>query len=99
MWSTPGSSRVSGEHKGRDAVFAVFQLCGELTRGRMGLELEDLEVQGDGTVVTVHRLTAERDGRGKLDIRETETWTIEDGKVARVDEAASDLADSDSFWS
>jgi len=47
----------------------------------------------------VHRLTAERDGRGKLDIRETETWTIEDGKVARVDEAASDLAASDSFWS
>ena len=61
--------------------------------------MEDLEVQADGTVVTVHRVIAERDGRGKLDIRETETWTIEDGKVARVDEAASDLAASDSFWS
>ncbi|MFN2593311.1 MAG: nuclear transport factor 2 family protein [Actinomycetota bacterium] len=97
VWSSPGNSQISGDHKGRDEVLALFGLCGELTQGNLSVELLSINVAADGTVVTVHRVKGERDGNS-LDVLETETGTIEDGHIARVEEGYSNQAASDDFW-
>lgn len=98
VFSVPGSNRLSGDHKGRDAMFALFGLVGELTVGKISVSPVAVTAVGNATVVSTHRLEAERDGK-KLDIYETETITIdEDGKVTRFDESTSDQDASDAFW-
>jgi len=99
VWSVPGTSKLAGDHKGKDAIFALFALCGELSGGTMQLTgPETVDARGDDKVVSTHRVTAERGGK-KLDVLETETFTIANGKIARVDEAVSDQQASDEFWS
>jgi ketosteroid isomerase-like protein len=97
VWKTPGNSQIAGERKGHEEIFALFALCHELSGGTMEIVPQTIEAKGDGTVVSTHRLTAERDGK-KLDVVETETMTLADGKLTRVDEAVSDQAANDAFW-
>lgn len=99
VWSVPGNNKISGEHKGRDEVLALFGLCGELTQGKMELTLQTVDVEADGNVVATHHLHAERPDGRTLDITETERFTIENGKIARADESVSDPAANDTFWS
>ncbi len=99
VWSTPGNNPTSGDHKGQEEVFAVFAKCGELTEGNMHLELIDVTVNGPTNVTSRHNLFAERPDGRKLEVVETESWTIEDGNITRVDESISDLAANDVFWS
>jgi uncharacterized protein (TIGR02246 family) len=97
VWSVPGNSRLSGDHKGQDAVFALFALCGELSGGTLVVDPMTIESTGDNTVVSTHRVTAQR-GDKKLDVVETENVTIENGKLTRADESVSDQKASDAFW-
>ena len=94
----PGNNQTSGEHKGIDEVLAVYGKIFELSGGTFKAELESLTPKGD-TVAAVHHSTAERDGK-KLDVRETLTFTIEDGKYARLDSSFSpeDQKAEDEFW-
>src|SRR5437870_12004371 len=71
VWSVPGNSRISGEHKGQDAVLALFGLCGELSEGTLQVEPISITAQGDDRVIATHRVTAER-ARVRLDVTETE---------------------------
>jgi hypothetical protein len=97
VWSVPGTSRLSGDHKGQEAVFALFGLCGELTGGNLQVIPETITAVGDGKVVSTHRVLAQR-GDTKLDVVETEHLTIENGKLTRADESVADQAVSDAFW-
>ncbi len=95
--SVPGNNQISGEHKGRDAVFAMYGKLFDLTGGNMEVELEDVEVDGDNRVITTHHNTAER-GDKKLDSRSNLDFTIENGKITRIDESNDDQAAEDAFW-
>jgi ketosteroid isomerase-like protein len=99
VWNVAGNNRISGEHKGQEEVFALFALCGELTAGNMELTLETVDVEPDGNVVSTHHLHAARPDGRTLDTTETERFTVEGGKIVRVDESVSDPAASDAFWS
>ena len=93
----PGHNQISGEYKGRDAVFAMYGKLFDLTGGNMEVELEDVEVDGDSRVVATHHNTAERDGK-TLDSHSTLDFTIEDSKITRIDESNDDQAAEDAFW-
>ena len=97
IWSVAGNSQISGDHKGQDAVFSLFALCGELTGGNLEVVPETITAKGDDTVVSTHRVLAKR-GDKQLNVTETENITIKDGKIAKAVESVSDQAESDAFW-
>jgi uncharacterized protein len=98
VWNVPGNSRTSGSHKGQEDVFKLFALCGEISEGTMAVELESIKAVGDNTVVSTHHLTGYRSDGLRLDTHETETWTIENDRISRVDESVEDQAAADAFF-
>ncbi len=42
VWHLPGSSVLSGEHRGREAVFSVFRRMGELSGGTFHTDVHDI---------------------------------------------------------
>lgn len=95
----PGDNRFTGEHKGKDAVFAFYGGIAEASGGTYKADLQTVEEKGDDTVVSTHRGTAERGGQ-KLDVTETITFTIRDGKIAKLVSLFSpeDEKAEDAFW-
>jgi ketosteroid isomerase-like protein len=99
VWNSPGNSRISGHYEGQDAVFKLFAVCGEITEGgSLSVDLETLKTVGENTVITTHRVLAARQDGAKLDVHETETVTVENGHITRVDESVDDEDASDAFW-
>jgi hypothetical protein len=96
--SVPGTSRVSGEHKGVDGVLGYYATLFELTNGTLKADLQSAKDEGAGKVVAVHHLTAQRDGKS-YDQNETLTFTFVGGKISRLDESHPDQAAFDSFFS
>jgi len=94
----PGSAVVSGDHKGRDAVLAMYGKLVEMSQGTIQVELEDLLSDGGDRVIAVHRATAERQGQ-KVTSREALLFTIVDGKVAEVQDFFTDIAAMSALWS
>jgi uncharacterized protein (TIGR02246 family) len=98
VWITPGDSRISGTYKGQEDVFKVFALCGEISEGTMSIELGSIKAAGANTVISDHRVTAHRHDGATLDVHETETWTVEDGRITRVDESNDNPQAMDAFF-
>ena len=96
VWTLPGRSPISGEHRGRRAIRAVLSRLGPLSSGTFRAELVDVAV-GDGQLVAVQHATGERDGR-RLDITACQLITIEDGRIARIRGHYSDQYALDEFW-
>ncbi len=96
----PGDNRFTGEHKGRDAVFAYYGAIFEVSGGTYAAELQSVEEKGDDTVVSSHHATAQR-GDQKLDTTETLTFTIKDGKIRKLVSSFGNPEDEkaeDAFW-
>jgi len=96
-WHTPGRSRLAGDHKGRDAVFAQFgRYVGE-TGGTFKANLLQVLKGDDGHVVGVHRNTAERNGK-RLDVVCCVVFEFKDGRAIDGREFVHDLYAWDEFW-
>lgn len=93
-----GSNPLSGDYKGVDDILAYYGQLFELSGGTFSAELKSLTVEGDDTVVAVHRDKGERNGK-TLDQDETLTFTLADGKFIELSEHHSDPATYDDFWS
>jgi len=93
-----GNSQVAGEYQGVDAILRYYGKLFELSDGTFSADLESTKAEGDDTVVATHRDRGRR-GDKTLDQDETLTFTIADGKFARVVEKHSDQATYDAFWS
>ncbi len=94
--SVPGNNQITGDYKGVDDVLAFYGKLFELTDGSMSVELKSVKVDGD-KVAAVHNAKAERAGK-KFDGETTLNFTIEAGKIARIDEVPSDQKAEDEFW-
>ncbi|MSO79602.1 MAG: nuclear transport factor 2 family protein [Acidimicrobiia bacterium] len=94
--SVPGSNQIAGDYKGRDAVLAFYGKLFELTGGNMSVDLKTVTVDGN-KVAAVHRAKAAIADR-TIDSDTTLNFTMEDGRVARIDEVPSDQAAEDDFW-
>ena len=96
-WHWPGNHPVSGEHRGRDAVFAAFMKFAELSGGTLKLEVHDV-VANDEHAVALNRSTGSREGRS-LDAGDVDVYHVKDGKITEMWSFTDDQAATDAFWS
>jgi len=94
--SVPGNNTLTGDYKGIDEVLGLYGKLFELTDGNMAVELKSVNVDGD-KVAAVHAVKAERDGK-TLNSDTTLNFTIDSGKIARIDEKPHDQVAEDAFW-
>jgi ketosteroid isomerase-like protein len=92
VWHIGGNSSLSGDYKGKDAVFGFFGKLMELSEGTFKLEVHDILANDEHSVVMV-RETAQKGGK-KLDSkavhvthpdsagRVTEFWSFEEDQGA-----------------
>jgi ketosteroid isomerase-like protein len=92
----PGKSQVAGDHNGPDAAIALYGKLFELSGGTFKADLKSTKSDGDKVAAT-HQSTGER-GDNKLDQQQVLTFTVKDGKLARIDEQPSDQVAYDAFW-
>ncbi len=97
VWHLPGNSQISGEHKGRDAVFAVFAKVGQISGGTFKIELHDVIANDEHTVV-VQRGTASRPGK-RLNARNGGVYHIRGGKISAWWSFTDEPRQEDEFWS
>jgi len=93
----PGHNAFSGDHKGRDAILAMYGQLAERSGGTLKVELEEVYAN-DEEVVTVYHSTGTRDGK-QLDTRHALVFRIRDGKAMELTDVSSDEAADDNFWS
>ncbi len=97
VWHVPGNSQISGEHRGRDAVFGVFAKVGQLTGGSFKIELHDV-LANDEHAVSLTRGRASREGK-QLEAVECTVYHIKGGKVTEFWSFPEDQRVTDEFWS
>ena len=97
VWHVPGNNLISGEHKGRDAVFAVFAKTMELTGGTFKIDVHDI-LANDEHTVSLSRASASRQGK-QLDLRGADIYHIRNGKVTEWWSFTEDQRLDDEFWS
>lgn len=96
--AVPGSSPLSGDHKGTPAVLALYGQLAELSGGSIRIELEDVLSDGGNRVIAIHRANAVRNDQ-TMSAREALLFTIVDGKVVEIQDFFAGIATIDSFWS
>ena len=95
VWHFPGSSKLAGEHIGRDATLTVLGGYGEASGGTLQANLIDV-MASDAHVTGVANDTATKSGR-KLDVRSTVVFAMRDGKVTEAWHYIDDLDALDAF--
>jgi uncharacterized protein len=97
VWNVPGSSPISGEKKGRDAILAYFGELMTASNGTFTATLQDV-IAGQDHTIGLHRNHAERNN--KTDDQDVVlVFTIQDGRITAVQQFFEDTAASDDFWS
>lgn len=97
VWRVPGSTVMSGEYAGRDAVLHFLRQTIVLTDGTYTSSLQYV-LADDVRAVAVYRARGERLGR-TLDIDQALVCVMRDGQIADVTALPFDFAAFASFWS
>lgn len=94
----PGSSKVSGAHKGKDSIMGLYGALFELSNGTMQLSLDHLLSDGGDRVMSIHTSSLEKDGET---VTQTESllFTLVDGKVVEIQDFFADIALNDRLFS
>ncbi len=87
----------SGDHQGRDNVFAMYGRLGEASGGTFRAPVEDIWANDD-TAVAIYRAAGERNGR-QLDMRNALIFKIANGIVTELTDIPADADEQDDFWS
>ena len=95
VWHFPGSSKLAGDHVGRDATLAVLGAYGEASGGSLVAQPIDV-MASDEHVTGWARDTAEANGR-TLDISSVVIFAMRDGKVIEAWHHVGDQAALDAF--
>jgi ketosteroid isomerase-like protein len=94
----PGTGVLSGDYKGQDAILDMYRRLGEETGGTFAVELRQVLVDGRGHAVTLHHLTADRQGK-HLDEDGGIVFRIVGDKMTDLDECVADIEAMNDFWS
>jgi ketosteroid isomerase-like protein len=93
----PGDSPYTGRYQGRDALLKLYAKVQHDSSGTFHIELIHL-LANDSTVVTLHRLTASRNGRS-LDQANFNLYTFDStGRIIERWEYPEDIEAHDVFW-
>jgi uncharacterized protein (TIGR02246 family) len=97
VWTMAGSSRISGEHKGLDAIAAVAGVAFEVSGGTLKATPIELAAAGPDSVLGHFHLSAERPG-ASLDQNGLQRFVVRDGKMASLHNLWSDQAEVEAFF-
>ena len=97
VWHLPGNNQLSGVHRGRDAVFAIFAKTTQLSGGTFKIKVHDV-LANDEHAVALTRGTASRQGK-QLNSLDTDVYHMSNGKVTEFWSFAEDQRLTDEFWS
>jgi uncharacterized protein len=98
VWHVGGNSPLSGDYKGKDAVFGFFGKLMEVTGGTFKLDVHDI-LANDEHSVTLVQATAEKAGK-KLDNKGVHvTHRDSEGRIKEFWAFDEDQAAADEFFS
>ncbi len=97
VWHLAGNNPLSGVHRGRDAVFAIFARTTQLSGGTFKVDVHDV-LANDEHAVALTRATASRGGK-QYDSLDTDVYHVSGGKVTEFWSFAEDTKKADEFWS
>ena len=92
-----GDNAIAGDHKGIDAILTHYGRLAELTDGTLRVHLENLFTDGDGSVVAVHHVSANRGGQS-FDALESIVFEIVNDKAVSLTQCEDDLDKFNQFW-
>lgn len=93
----PGSHMLSGDYKGQNAVMELYGKLFEETNGTFKVELSHILVDGRGHAVSMHRYTAERNGK-RIEQNGCLIFRIVGDKMTDIDECQEDMEKEAEFW-
>ena len=82
VWHEGGRNQLSGDYRGREAVFGFFGKFMEVTEGSFHLDLHAVFADDEHGVALV-ATTASRGGRS-IEVNEAHVFHLRDGKVVEV---------------
>jgi ketosteroid isomerase-like protein len=94
----PGSSQVSGAHKGKDSILALYGKLFELSDGTLRIQLDHVLSDGGDQVVAIHTSSLVMDGETYTQT-EALLFTLTNGKVAEIRDFFADIALNDRLFS
>lgn len=97
VWHMPGKGPFSGEHRGRDVIFAAFGTMAELSGGTFKVEVHDV-VANDEHAVAILSASGSRQGKS-VQLRATDVFHVGDGKIKEFWSFTEDQRIDDEFWS
>ncbi len=97
VWHLAGNNPLSGVHRGRDTVFAIFAKTTQLSGGTFKIDLHDV-LANDQHAVALTRATASREGK-QLNSLDTDVYHVSGGKVTEWWSFVENGRVTDEFWS
>lgn len=97
VWHAAGTSPISGEYRGRDALFALIRQIDELSGGTFRFQIHTV-LADDEHGVALTRTMASRKGR-RLRAQSVNVFHVSEGRVTEVWQASEDQPSIDEFWS
>jgi uncharacterized protein len=89
LWHEGGRNQITGDYRGREAVFGLFGKLMEITGGSFRADLHAVFADDEhGVALAV--LTASRGGRS-VEVNEAHVFHMRDGKVVEFWNASTDM--------
>ncbi len=96
VWTVPGTGRMAGVHRGREAIFRFLGRLPKETGGTYTSQLIDV-LASDERAAALYRATGERNGR-TLDLDQVLLLTVAGGRITDVVALPSDPVAFEEFW-
>ncbi|TET99249.1 MAG: nuclear transport factor 2 family protein [Dehalococcoidia bacterium] len=97
VWHEPGNNPLSGEQRGREAVFAMFGRTAQLSGGTYRVELHDV-LANDEHAVALSRMTGTRQGKETNSVA-VQVYHMRNEKITEAWNFFQDQRAYDEFWS
>jgi ketosteroid isomerase-like protein len=98
QWSQPGNSRISGIKHSSNEVFQMVGKMFELSANTLKLtDIKSICVSGNKVACLLHWNAAQPAG-GILDVDNIDVYTVENGKIVKVEVFTADEPKEEMFW-
>jgi ketosteroid isomerase-like protein len=93
LWHDAGRNQLSGEYRGREAVYGLFGKLMEVTEGSFHIDLHAVLADDEHGVALVV-IAASRGGRS-IEVNEAHVFHMRDGRVVEFWNASTDMYAAD----
>lgn len=97
VFHVPGRGLISGEYRGRDAVFGFFAKGQELSSGTLRIDLHDVAATDEHAIALQYN-RARRNGK-TLDARVVGVYHVRAGRATEAWFLTDSQDENDEFWS